>query len=227
MTSRILVWDLPTRLFHWTLALSFAVAYLTGESERWAGLHLTAGYTLLGLIGFRLVWGLVGTRYARFMQFVPGVTTLRSYVAGLVHGRPARQVGHNPLGALAILALLLLGLASGVTGWMLDTTPGAEWLEELHETVTALMLAVVVVHVAGVLMTSRLHGENLARAMLTGTKQGEAGQAISGSRPLVAALLLAALAGFWAWSYTGAATGSDGDGRFAATWPENDAGDDD
>lgn len=227
MTPRILVWDLPTRLFHWTLALSFAVAYLTGESERWATLHITAGYTLLGLIGFRLVWGLVGTRYARFAQFVTGFAPLRSYVTDLVRGRPARFVGHNPAGALAILALLLLGLASGVSGWMLDANADGEWLEALHETVSALMLAMVVAHVAGVLISSRLHGENLVKSMLTGLKQGESGQAISGSRPLVGVILLMALAGFWSWSYTGAAAGTDGVGRSAVSWPDGDADDDD
>lgn len=227
MTTRILVWDLPTRLFHWSLALSFAVAYLTGENERWAGLHFTAGYTLLGLIGFRLIWGLIGSRYARFAQFVPGFATLRGYVSDLARGRPARQVGHNPLGALAILALLLLGLASGISGWMLDVSTGGEWLEELHESVTALMLALVIAHMAGVLIVSRLYKENLVRAMLTGMKQGEAAQAITGSRPVVAALLLAALAGFWAWSYADPASGPDGAERFAAALSDGDAGDDD
>lgn len=227
MTPRILVWDLPTRLFHWTLALSFAVAYLTGESERWASLHVTAGYTLLGLIGFRLVWGLVGSRYARFAQFVTGFASLRRYVTELARGRPTRYLGHNPAGALAILALLLLGLASGVSGWMLDAKSGGEWLEELHETVSALMLAMVVAHIAGVLISSRLHGENLVRSMITGMKQGEAGQAISGGRPLVAALLLLALAGFWSWSYTGAAAGPDEVAWSATSLADGDADDDD
>lgn len=228
MTQRIRVWDLPTRLFHWTLALSFLVAYLTGESERWALLHVTAGYTLLGLIGFRLVWGLAGTRYARFAQFVTGFATVRLYLSGLLQGRPRHYVGHNPAGALAILALLLLGLASGVSGWLVYADIGGEWLEEVHESVSALMLAIVVAHIAGVLVSSRIHGENLVRSMLDGKKEGEASQAIASNRPLVALLLLAGLLGFWGWSFSGAdAVGLAGDDQSAAPLATPDADEDD
>jgi cytochrome b len=228
MTQRIRVWDLPTRLFHWMLALSFLVAYLTGESERWALLHVTAGYTLLGLIGFRLVWGLAGTRYARFSEFVTGFATVRQYLSGLIQGRPRHYVGHNPAGALAILALLLLGIASGVSGWLVYEDIGGEWLEEVHESVSALMLAIVVVHIAGVLVSSRIHGENLVRSMLNGKKEGEASQAIASNRPLVALLLLAGLIGFWGWSFSGAeAVGLAGDDQSAAPLAKPDADEND
>ena len=204
MTSRILVWDLPTRLFHWTLALSFLIAYVTGENERWALLHNTAGYTLLGLIGFRLIWGWVGTRYARFGQFVTGLHTVQRYLAGLLQGQSAAYVGHNPAGALAILALLALGLLCGISGWLLYAQVGGEWLEEVHETAAAVMLAVVVIHIAGVLIMSRRYRQNLVTGMLTGRKSGPPAAAIPGSRPLVALLLLILLAGFWGWSFVSA-----------------------
>lgn len=199
MNQRILVWDLPTRIFHWSLALSFAGAFLTADSEYWRGVHVLLGYVMLALLAFRLVWGFVGSRYARFGQFLPRPSAVVGYVRGLVRGRPPHYTGHNPLGAIAILLLLGLGLASGVSGWMYYQEIGGEWLEELHETLANAMLAVVVVHVLGVLFSSLVHRENLVRAMLTGRKRGDPGDAIAGSRLWAGLLLLAALGGCWAW----------------------------
>jgi cytochrome b len=204
MMQRILVWDLPTRIFHWSFAMSFLVAYLTGESERWAKLHVIAGYTLLGLILFRLVWGFAGTRYARFSSFAPTRHAIASYLASLLQRRPDHSVGHNPAGALAIFALLSLGLLSGITGWMIYEDIGGDWLEEVHEVTASLMLAVVGIHIVGVFVSSRLHGENLVQAMISGKKSGTSDQAISRNRLLVALLLLASLIGFWVWSFTDA-----------------------
>lgn len=203
MTQRILVWDLPTRIFHWSLALSFAGAFLTAESERWRDVHVLFGYAMLGLLVFRLVWGFVGSRYARFAEFVRGPKAVMQYAKGLVSGRPPHFTGHNPLGAIAILLLMGLGIASGVSGWLLYEDLGGEWLEELHEALANGMLAVVVVHVLGVLFSSVVHRENLVLAMLTGKKRGETREAIAGARPWMGLLLLAALAGFWAWSGLG------------------------
>ncbi|MCK9395198.1 MAG: cytochrome b/b6 domain-containing protein [Methylobacter sp.] len=202
MTQRIPVWDIPTRVFHWSLALSFTGAYVTGESERWALVHVTCGYTLLGLIVFRLVWGVAGTRYARFSEFVSGPSSVIRYISGLIQGTPTRYVGHNPAGALAILALLLLGLVSAVSGWMVYGDVDGDWLEKLHEVVSSLMLAIVFVHIAGVLISCRLHGENLVKSMLDGRKQGEENQAITALRPIVALFVLASLIGFWVWSFS-------------------------
>ena len=201
MTGRILVWDLPTRVFHWSLALSFAGAFLTSDSERWRDIHVLLGYTVLGLIAFRLVWGFVGTRYALFAEFVRGPTAAISYFAQLVRGHGGHHVGHSPSGAVAILLLLLLGIASGVSGWAVYEEIGGDWLEEMHEFTSNAMLAVVFVHIAGVHAVSHLQRENLIVAMFTGKKHGKAGQAISSSRPLTALLLLAALIGFWLWAW--------------------------
>jgi cytochrome b len=199
MTQRILVWDLPTRIFHWTLVLSFAGAFLTGESERWRDFHVLLGYTVLGLIAFRVVWGFVGTRYVRFTVLVRCVPYVASYLAQLLRGHAWHSVGHNPAGAVAIVLLLLLGIASGVSGWAVYEEIGDDWLEKLHEFTSNAMLAVVLVHIAGVLVTSYLHGENLIVAMITGRKRGAGHQAISNSYPLIAMLLLTALIGFWIW----------------------------
>lgn len=203
MQKRILVWDLPTRWFHWLLALSFAGAWLTAESERYSDLHVMLGYTLLGLIAFRLLWGFVGTRYARFADFAYSPATVVRYVKSLFARQPEHFLGHNPAGAVAIFLLLALGIASGISGWMTYNELGGEWLEEGHELLSNLMLAVVGIHIAGVIASSWLHRENLARAMVTGYKQGESASAIVKKRGLTAILLLAAVAGFWGLWFNG------------------------
>lgn len=200
-SMRILVWDVPTRVFHWSLAASFAIAWLTAESERLRNLHLVAGYTLLVLVVFRLVWGLTGTRYARFTEFLRGPGAIVRYLRSLVGGQPEHHVGHNPAGALAIVALLVLGLLTGVSGWAMYNEVGGpgtgEALEELHEAVATGMLAVVFVHLAGVLVSSFLHRENLVRAMLTGRKTGAPEDGIGKSRLGVALLLVVLLTAIW------------------------------
>jgi cytochrome b len=201
MTQRILVWDLPTRIFHWTLALSFAGAFFTAESERWRDIHVLLGYTVLGLIAFRLVWGFVGSRYSLFIEFVRSPAYVTRYLAQLVRGHAEHHVGHNPAGAVAILLLLLLGVASGVSGWAVYEEIGADWLGELHKFTSNVMLAVVLMHIAGVLVTSYLHDENLIVAMITGRKRGAALQAISRGYPWIAILLLTAIIGFWIWAW--------------------------
>lgn len=201
MKNRILVWDIPTRVFHWSLALSFAGAWLTAESERYRDVHVMLGYTLLGLIAFRLVWGLVGTRYARFAEFVRAPSAAFRYLKSLFTKQPEHHVGHNPAGALAILLLLVLGIATGISGWMTYNELGGEWLEEGHEILASLMLGMVGVHIAGVIAGSLLHRENLARAMVTGYKRGAPDDGIRKKRLVPALVLLTLLAGFWGfWS---------------------------
>lgn len=171
MENRILVWDLPTRLFHWMLAASFIVAWITHESERLMDIHTAAGYFMLGLIGFRLLWGFAGNRHARFSSFVRGPSAVMRYLASLVEGRPEHHLGHNPAGAIAIVLLLVLGVGTGVSGWLALDDLGGELFEELHEGLAGAMLAVVGLHLAGVAVSSLLHRENLVRSMITGTKK--------------------------------------------------------
>lgn len=197
-SMRILVWDLPTRVFHWLLALSFAGAYLTAESERWRLVHVTLGYTVGGLLVFRLLWGLVGTRHARFASFVRGPAAVLRYLRSLVAGRPEHYTGHNPAGALAIVALLALGGLLVLTGWSTYNDVGGEWLEDLHEGVAGVMLAVVGVHVGAVLLSSVLHHENLVRAMVSGRKQGAPQDGIRRAWRVLGVLLLLAVLAFWA-----------------------------
>jgi cytochrome b len=205
---RILVWDAPVRVFHWMLAASFAGAYVTAESERWRLLHVTLGYTVAGLVIFRLLWGLIGTRHARFRSFVRGPAAIRSYLTSLLRGSVPHSTGHNPVGALAILGLLGLAVLVAVTGWGTYYEVGVLSSDELHEALANVMLGLVVVHVAGVLLGSWLERENLVKAMFTGRKIGPATGAISSSRAWVAVLMLAAIFAFWAWQWRTAPTGA-------------------
>jgi cytochrome b len=195
--TKILVWDAPVRVFHWLMVLSFAGAYITAESERWRLLHVSLGYTLGGLVAFRLIWGVLGTRYARFASFVRGPSAVRRYLSSILRGRPEHHVGHNPAGAVAIVLLLLMSAATFVTGWANYNELGGAWLEALHEGVANFMLAVVGVHVAGAVVASWLHRENLVRSMLNGRKEGVPDEGIRWSWWPLAGLLLAAALGFW------------------------------
>ncbi len=199
MNLRILVWDLPTRVFHWSLAASFAVAFFTAESERYRDIHVVSGYLLLALIGFRLVWGLIGSRHARFASFIRGPAAVIGYLRSLLTARPQHHVGHNPAGAIAIVLLLALGMLTGVTGWLNFNEIGGEVFEELHEGLGHAMLIVVIIHVLGVIVASRLHRENLARAMVDGYKRGPREQGIARRHGMIALLLVAGL-GVFGWS---------------------------
>jgi len=195
--SKVLVWDAPTRVFHWTLALSFAGAFLTAESERWRDVHIMLGYTVLALVAFRLIWGFFGSRYARFKSFAYGPRDVLGYLKSLVTRSPRHYLGHNPAGSVVIYGLLLLAVATGISGYLHYNEIGGEWLEDLHETLAYAMLALVFVHIAGVLVSSLLHRENLVSAMLTGYKRGDPASGIRRARWLVAVFLVGALAALW------------------------------
>jgi cytochrome b len=194
---RILVWDAPVRVFHWLMVLCFAGAYLTAESEQWRLLHVTLGYTMAGLVVFRVLWGLVGTRHARFASFVRGPAAVKRYLASLVSGRPEHHTGHNPAGALAILALLALAVVVTATGWATFSEVGGKWLEELHEGAANVMLALVGIHVAAVIVSSWLERQNLVAAMISGRKPGTPDQGGRRAWRSVAAIMLSAVLGFW------------------------------
>ena len=189
-SEKILVWDLPVRIGHWLLVGCFVVAWLSGESEERRLVHVVAGSAMAGIVLFRLMWGLFGSRYALFIDFVRGPKAVVSYLESLLAREPQHFVGHNPAGGWAILLLLALAIASSVTGWLNYQDIGGAWTEELHETSVHAMLIVVMIHLAGVLVGSVVHRENLARAMLTGRKLGEAADAIPRSHWIAAASLL-------------------------------------
>ena len=199
MKEKTFVWDLPVRVFHWALAGSFAGAWLLSESERMRNVHVMLGYTALALIAFRVLWGFVGTRYARFSSFAYGPKSALRYLASLAMRRPAAYQGHNPAGSWAVYALLLLGVATGVTGY-LNLNSGGETWEELHESLATAWLAVVALHIAGVVVSSIAHRENLARAMVTGYKQGASCTSEPVRARAIGAAMAAAVLGCWTWS---------------------------
>jgi len=199
--NRILVWDWPVRIGHWLLAGAFALAWLTGESEEWRLVHATAGGAVVGVLLFRSLWGVVGTRHARFASFLRGPAAVRDDLLSMLRRAPAHSAGHNAAGGWAIVALIALGLLAGASGWLAYQDSGGDWLGELHEGLASAMLAVVGVHVGGVVVSSLAHRENLVRAMFTGHKHGRIEEAIATARPLVAALMLAWV-GYCAWWLT-------------------------
>jgi len=167
---RILVWDAPTRVFHWLQVLVFGAAYLTAFSERLRNYHVALGYILLGLLVFRLLWGFVGTNYARFRTFFFTPHEVIAYLRSLIKRNSMHYLGHNPAGSIAIWLLLMLGMLICVTGVLALQDEASDLVIEMHGTSTYIMLGVVLLHLIGVLMSSILNRENLALSMLTGFK---------------------------------------------------------
>lgn len=168
--ATVKVWDPLVRLFHWSLAACILGAFLVEEGDT---AHQVLGYTALGLVAFRLLWGVVGSRHARFGDFVRGPRAIATYLRERRAGTSRRRLGHNPAAAVMILVLLAGVAAVGATGWMqtLDAFWGAEWLEELHEALAYGLLAFIGVHVLAALVESVHYRENLVAAMLHGRKR--------------------------------------------------------
>lgn len=164
------VWDPFVRIFHWSLVALFTLAWVTEDLQ---SLHQPLGYAILGLVALRIVWGFIGSPHARFADFVRSPAATLAYARDLVAGRAPHLRGHNPLAAVMILVLLAMLMATGVSGWLmtLEAFRSAEWLEELHEGLASVTLALVVLHVVAVAIMSVVHGENLVRAMITGRKK--------------------------------------------------------
>jgi len=169
--ATIPVWDRVIRIFHWSLVAAVTIAWFT--AEEWDSVHEISGYVILALVGFRLIWGLTGSRYARFRQFVRSPQATLVYLRAMLAGREQRYLGHNPAGGAMVVALILTLAVVGGTGWMmtLDAFWGHSWIEDIHELFANLLLVLIVLHVAGVLFASIRHDENLVRAMVTGLKR--------------------------------------------------------
>lgn len=165
------VWDPFVRVFHWSLVTSFFVAWFTAHSSE--AIHHWAGYAAAALVLMRLIWGILGTPYARFSHFVHHPRTVLSYLWAIVRGSEARHLGHNPAGGAMIVVLILAMGATALTGWMMTTDQfwGVAWVNEAHELLAHGLLVLVLVHVGGVVLASLRHRENLVRAMITGRKR--------------------------------------------------------
>lgn len=196
--NRVLIWDLPTRLFHWLLSGGFVaaavIALVLGKDSTLFPYHAIIGLTIGLLVCLRLVWGIVGTRYARFRTFMFGPRAVAEYMQSTLFGGGRRYIGHNPGSAVAIFALLALVLALAVTGFMLGQ--GNEGVEEVHEILSYLTVGVAVVHVLGVALHTFRHRENLTASMIHGKKNAEPSEAIGSAKPIIAAIFLV-VAGAW------------------------------
>ena len=160
------------RVFHWSLATLFVVAYATGDEIE--NVHIAAGYTIAALLALRVVWGFVGPHHARFSNFVRSPREVLAYLRDVALLRAPRYLGHNPAGGAMIVALLTTLTATCVTGVHDDDGYlfwGAEWVEDVHEALANLTVGLIVFHVLGVLVASFEHGENLVKAMITGRKR--------------------------------------------------------
>jgi cytochrome b len=196
MLQSILIWDAPTRVFHWLQVISFVGAYWTAESERYRDIHLAFGYVLLGLIAFRLLWGFIGTPYARFDTFWFKPVEILTYLISLVKKNAKHYLGHNPLGSVAVWLLLGLGASLCVTGVYALQDDASDAVISAHGVLTNIMLVVIAVHILGVFMSSVLHKENLVRAMITGYKMAETKEGIQRNFGFLGIAMLAACAVF-------------------------------
>lgn len=201
--GQVAVWDLPTRFFHWALVLLIAAAWWTGEEEM-ADWHYRAGLAILGLIVFRLVWGVIGSSTARFAGFVKGPRAVLDYLRG--RGGPVH--GHNPLGALSVVALLAMvaamvglglfasdedGLMPGpLSGWISEER--VEAATELHEALFDWLLILIGLHVAAILFYLVVKRDNLVGPMFTGRRPVSVGTEAMVPAPVARFLVAAAVA---------------------------------
>lgn len=205
--NAVLIWDLPVRAIHWLLVVCFIGAYLTAEQDGLRLLHVTLGYTLAALMVVRIFWGFVGSQHAKFSSFIKGPEATWDYLMSLLQAKPQHHAGHNPLGAIAIAGLLLLGITVSFTGWSALHEVGGEWNEELHEAIAEGMVVLVAIHVLSVIAASLLHRENLVKAMVSGFKTGKPSEQIKNPHAFTAILVLCAVIGFWSYQYTHALDG--------------------
>jgi cytochrome b len=184
--NKVRVWDPAVRVFHWALAIGFLTSYV---SEGEMPIHAWAGYTLVALVLFRLFWGFIGPRHARFADFVRSPRLVLAHLKAMLGFREPRYLGHNPAGgamAVALLALIAVTAGLGLVLYGVDdgrgpfaalagglSEAGTHWLEEAHEVFANATLAFVLLHLGGVLWESLRHRENLAAAMISGRKRAQ------------------------------------------------------
>ena len=190
LKQAIMVWDMPVRVFHWLLVICFAGAWLTSESERLQMIHYAFGYTSCLLILIRLVWGVIGTRYARFTQFLKGPKAVLGHFMAMLRGHPHHDVGHNPAGGLVMVALMLLILVIGVSGYLSVKELLGDFAGEIHESVASLALGVVILHILAAIVMSLMEKQNLVKSMVDGKKQGMPEQGIHYPQYLLGGLIL-------------------------------------
>lgn len=199
--DRELVYDLPTRVFHWIFAGLFATAFLIADNIDDDSLtfswHMLAGLTAGFAVMLRIGWGCVGTRHARFSDFVLSPAEALEYAGGILGGRARRWAGHNPASSWAAVAMMALVLGLGLTGWLMTSGGDKEAIEDIHELLANAVLVLAALHIAGVILHALRHRENLARSMIDGRKADvPQGEAIASARKATGMLFVALAAGF-------------------------------
>jgi cytochrome b len=193
LMRQVLVYDLPTRLFHWLFAgffiTAFAIANLVDDDSARFSLHMLAGLGMMFVIALRMIWSLVGTRHARLGDLVLKPTQLISYFKSMFSSGSRRWIGHNPASSWAAVTMVGLGLGLGITGYLMATGAESGWVKETHELMANAFLVVVVLHIAGVAVHVLRHRDHLQTSMVTGRKQ-----AITDSQVPVRAVPVAGLA---------------------------------
>lgn len=218
--------DAPTRMFHWLFALSFAGAYLTGDAERWRLVHVILGYTMAGLLVFRLLYGLVGPAPVRLPLLWRKLTVVPNWLRGLTQGKVFsleywRQGQAVAMGA-AIVAILLLAVPLLLSGYATYDEWGGEWLEEVHEFFANFTLVMVLAHLGLLLGLSLLRRRNLATPMITGCVEGRGPDLVKKNRAWLAALVLLAVMAFGAWQWQQAPAPLEGAGQRAGALHDDD-----
>lgn len=198
--ERRLVYDLPTRAFHWMFAIlvaaAFTIAKTIDDDSVVFSWHMLAGLTAGFLVLLRGIWGFIGTRHARFADFVLSPSEMLHYFGGILSGAKRRWAGHNPASSWAALVMMALALGLCLTGWLMTAGGEKETFEDFHELLVNSFVIVVVLHVAGVVLHKLRHGEMLALSMLDGRKAAVADvDAIASGRNAIGVLFVALTAG--------------------------------
>jgi cytochrome b len=216
--------DAPTRAFHWLMALCFAGAYITADGERWRLVHVTLGYTLAGLLAFRVVWGLLGPKPVRWTTWWGKLQALPGVVAQLRRGQWPGTLAQNLGMTLAIVGVLLSVALTTATGWITYEEFTGDWIQDVHEFAGNLLLALVLGHIALVAGLSLLRRRNLARTMLSGRTPGRGPDLVKRNHLWLAAVIWLAALGFWAWQWQGAPDQPTAGSAVAATRHDKHSG---
>jgi cytochrome b len=199
LSKRMMSWDAVVMVSHWLLAICFVGAVITQDSEKYRLLHVTMGYTMFGLVAFRLVWGFIGGKYARFNSIYPRIKKVIEYLKSLFTAEPQAFIGFHAIGFLAAYLLLAVILMVTISGYIVYEELGPDLFEDLHETLGNLLIAIVVIHIGGVVINAVIQKVKLAMSTEQTGAAKRVAASIERSRPYkwMAALIILAVTYFW------------------------------
>ncbi len=199
LSKRMMSWDAAVMVSHWLLAICFVGAVVTQDSEKYRLLHVTMGYTMFGLVAFRLVWGFIGGKYARFNSIYPRIKKVIEYLKSLFTAEPQAFIGFHAIGFLAAYLLLAVILMVTISGYIVYEELGPDLFEDLHETLGNLLIAIVGIHIGGVVINAVIQKVKLAMSVEQAGAAKRVAATIERSRPYkwMAALIILAVTYFW------------------------------